>query len=114
MDAHSNTQTIDTILKTVMRCAKQRGRTLGDIQHRWSQVVGTKLSKHSKPVSLRHGLLVVDVDQPGDNYALSLRKQELLEQLQGVAEGAVKELLLRPGMIKAKQPPRKIKRSLNK
>ena len=112
MDTRCDTQAIDVILKSVMGGAKERGQAITDIQNRWSKIVGGQLAKHSKPVSLRRGLLVVNVDRPGDNYTLSLRKQELLEQLQEVAEEAVRELVIRPGTINAKQVRRKIKRSI--
>lgn len=102
-NVRSANQNIDTILKTVMRGAKQRGQIITNIQQRWSKIVGAQLAEHSKPISLQRGLLIVSVDRPGDNYTLSLRKQELLKQLQEVAEGAVKELVMRPGEVKAKR-----------
>lgn len=113
MDKHSEPVNINTLLKSVLSGAKERTQVITDIQNRWTKVVGGQLAKHSKPVSLRRGLLVVNVDRPGDNYTLSLRKQELLHQLQEVAEGLVKELVIRPGTINTKPVSRKTKLSVN-
>ena len=73
---------IGDILKTVF--AKiESGKTLTreDVQERWTTVVGTTASKHTRPATLRKGVLTVFVDSSGWMQEMSLRKRKVLKQL---------------------------------
>ena len=93
-------QSIEAILPAILRHAQRRYEVLSGIQRRWSRLVGKQLAAHSQPVSLRRGRLVVHVDQPGDGFMLSYRREPLLERLRATTKGSVKELVIRPGELR--------------
>ena len=88
---------LDTLLPVVLQRIGERYGALFEIQRDWIQLVGRKLAAHTKPVGLRHGALTVYIDRPGDGFALSYRKPELLERLRAATQGKVAELVIRPG-----------------
>ena len=98
------THRINTVLPDILRRAQQRSRALAVIQAQWGRLVGRALAAHTKPVSLRRGGLVIHADRPGDSFALSYQRQQLLEQLRvTVKEAAIEELIIRPGDVRAKR-----------
>ena len=95
---------INAVLPDILRHAQQRSRTLATIQAQWGRLVGRALAAHTKPVSLRKGRLVIHADRPGDTFALSYQRQQLLERLRVSAkEAAIEELIVRPGDVRAKR-----------
>ena len=54
---------------------------------RWAEIVGPQLATHARPLSLRSGVLVVGVDEPGWAAQLRYLETDLLERL-GDALGA--------------------------
>ncbi|MDQ1373660.1 MAG: hypothetical protein QOJ09_998 [Actinomycetota bacterium] len=46
-------------------------RTLGAVFGHWDDIVGPAVAAHARPVSLRDGILRVEVDEPG--WATQLR-----------------------------------------
>jgi predicted nucleic acid-binding Zn ribbon protein len=54
-----------------------------EIQTAWREIVGEFLAQHSNPVSMRDGVLVVQVIQPSVRYELDRSwKQSILRKLQ--------------------------------
>ena len=96
-----NEQSIKAILPAILRHAQRRYEVLSGIQQRWSRLVGKQLAAHSQPVSLRRGRLVVHVDQPGDGFMLSYRREQLLERLRTTTKGNIEELVIRPGELRS-------------
>jgi len=47
----------------------------------WERVVGPDVAAHARPVTLRDGVLVVDVDQPAWATQLNYLKADLLRQI---------------------------------
>ena len=92
-------QSIGSVVPAILRQARQRHGTLRAIQRRWGTLVGKRLARHTAPVSLRRGRLVIHVDRPGDNFELSYQKQELLQRLKTTTQERVEELVIRPGEI---------------
>lgn len=90
-------QTIRAVIPAVLKGAKERQRSIGAIQRRWAGLVGRRLARHSRPVSLWRGRLVVHVDQPGDSFELSYQRDRLIERLRTLVKGPVEELVIRSG-----------------
>ena len=90
---------LSAILPEVLRESAARQRPLAAIRREWRRAVGPDLASHTKPVSLRRGRLVVHVEAPGDSYALSYRRAEVLARLKKHTKEQVEELVIRAGEI---------------
>ncbi len=97
--AGPDAQRIGAVIPNLLRRVEQQHQTLFAVQARWDRLVGKRLAAHTKPVSLRHGRLVVVVDHPGDGFALSYQRSQLLERLQTATNGKVQEIVIRPGTV---------------
>jgi len=67
---------------------------------RWPEVVGRDLAAHTSPVGVRHGVLVVQADDPAYGQALEWDERGVLGRLAGVVgEGVVTglQVRIRPG-----------------
>jgi predicted nucleic acid-binding Zn ribbon protein len=63
---------------------------------RWPEVVGRDLAAHTQPVGVRHGILVVQADDPAYGDSLAWRERELVQRLAVVlGEGVVTGLQVR-------------------
>lgn len=58
--------------------------TLGAVFARWPEVVGEGLAAHTKPLSMRDGVLLVAVDDPAWAPELRFLEPRLLERLGAV------------------------------
>lgn len=85
------------LLPGALREAAAAHKPLQLIQRRWGRLVGKSLRTHSRPVSLRRGRLIVQVDRPGDSYTLAFERPRLIKRLHALTEGRVEELIVRPG-----------------
>ena len=90
---------IGAVIPEVLRQTRRQHGPLFAIQRRWARLVGKSLAKHTKPVSLRRGRLVVHVDRPGDSFTLSYQRARLIARLQGVTQGHLEEIVLRHGEL---------------
>ena len=88
---------LDALIPAVLQRMGERHGALFEIQRDWSRLVGRRLAAHTKPIGLRRGVLTVHIDRPGDGFALSYRKPELLERLRAATQGKVEEIVIRPG-----------------
>ena len=93
-------QRIDVVVSRVLEETTKQHGALFAIQRRWKRLVGRALAAHTRPVSLRQGKLVVHVDRPGDGFALSYQRTQLLEQLRAAAKKPVEDIVIRPGDVK--------------
>ena len=100
MAASQVPQRIDAVVSNVLKQTTKEHGALFAIQRRWKRLVGKALAAHTKPVSLRRGRLVIHVDRPGDGFALSYQRTQLLEQLQAMAKKGVEDIVIRPGDVK--------------
>ncbi len=94
---------IDSLIPHVLKRVEERHRPLVTIQQGWAGWVGKRLAAHTRPVSLQRGRLVVYADRPGDNFALSYQRAQLLEQIQAATEARVEEIVIRPGDVTTKK-----------
>ena len=67
-----------------------------EIQAAWREIVGDFLAEHSLPVSVRDGVLIVQVIQPAVRYELERSwKRNILRKLQARFQKAVREVRFR-------------------
>ena len=97
-----NGELLDKILKKVFRKLKKIGRfTQEEIGGFWVGAAGEDAGKHSRVVSIRRGVLFVNVDDSSWLYELTLKKKELKIALGEKLKGKVlKDIRFRIGEIK--------------
>ena len=88
---------LGSIISKVLQSSEREHRPLHIIQREWTGLVGKALAEHTKPVSLRHGRLMVHVDQPGDGFALNYQRARLLKLLRMKTGCTVEEIVIRAG-----------------
>lgn len=71
-------------------------RETNSLLTRWPEVVGRDLAAHTEPVGVRHGILVVQADDPAYGDNLAWKERELVHRLALVlGEGVVTGLQVR-------------------
>lgn len=93
-------QAIRSVIPLVLKRTRDRQRSIRTIQRRWTGLVGQRLARHSRPVNLWRGRLVVHVDQPGDSFELNYQRDRLLERLRTLVKGGIAELVIRSGDLR--------------
>ena len=93
---------IGAVLPGLLKRAAQQHGPLFLVQRRWPRFVGKALARHTRPVSLRRGRLVVYADHPGDAYALNYRRPALVARLHAATRGKIEELVIRAGEVRGK------------
>lgn len=64
----------------------------------WDRAVGMEISKHTKPIYVRDGRLVVVTDDSVWMNELSLLKERIIEKLNSIiGENIIKDILFRMG-----------------
>jgi predicted nucleic acid-binding Zn ribbon protein len=82
------------------RVAKRLGaptaKALSGLFQQWDEMVGAGIAAHTKPVSLKRGVLVVDVDSNAWATQLRYMTADLVAKCcEELGEGAVKQIELR-------------------
>jgi predicted nucleic acid-binding Zn ribbon protein len=73
---------IGDIVKSVFaRLENERTFSKEDIEDQWKTMVGASGANHSRPASLRKGVLTVFVDSSGWMQEMSMQKRKILKQL---------------------------------
>lgn len=90
-------QSLGALIPGVLQHVEREHSALAQVQKAWRGVAGSKLSRHTKPVSLRRGRLVVAVADPGDNYVLRFERARIVGRLRQLTGGKVEEMVVRPG-----------------
>jgi len=57
------------------------------IEKAWGKVAGKKAAKHTRVSSLRSGRLIIEVNESGWIYQLTLKKQEIIGKLKKALKG---------------------------
>lgn len=71
-------------------------RETNSLLTRWPEVVGRDLAAHTQPVGVRHGVLVVQADDPAYAEHLAWQERQLIPRLATVlGEGVVTGLQVR-------------------
>jgi len=93
---------IEDIVKNVIGKMSGAGR-LGkeEIEKMWEEAAGQAAAKHSKPVSLKRAILIVNVDGSSWLYELTTKKRDIIKRLGPEGAGrSIKDIRLRIGDIK--------------
>jgi len=90
------------IIKTVIKALGPGGRiSEEEMAGAWEEAVGAQAATHTRPVALRRGELIVNVDGSSWLYELTLRKREVLEKLASRLKGRkLKNIRFRIGELK--------------
>ena len=73
---------VSEIVKAVFaRLENEKTFSKEDIEERWKELMGPAGAKHSRPASLRKGMLTVFVDSSGWMQEMSMQKRKILKQL---------------------------------
>ncbi len=90
-------QRIKSVVEEVMGKLTEKGG-VGQIRESWQDLFGEDTAKHSVPVSIRKGKLLVLVDSSVWLQHLTIKKREILEKLNQVPlSRPVKEIRFRQG-----------------
>ena len=72
------------------------GPALVDLMRRWPAVVGEQVAAHSKPLSLRHGVLTIAADEPAWGAQLCWLEADLRARLDtALGAGVVNRVAVR-------------------
>ena len=92
-------QRIKSVVEEVMGKLTEKGG-VGQIRELWQDLFGEDTAKHSVPVSIRKGKLLVLVDSSAWLQHLTIKKREILEKLsQAPLSKPVKEIRFRQGKV---------------
>lgn len=96
------TAPIQGILKKLLKKLGRKDRlTEEDLLGAWEEVVGAQAAAHSRPVSLRRSRLAVNVDDSGWLYELTLKKKDVITELEGRLKGRrLKDIRFRIGEVR--------------
>lgn len=84
----------------VLSGMKRELLTEEEMERRWRSAAGKKAARHSRPVSLKRGILRVNVSGSSWLYELTLKKKKIVGKLAGKMKGkAVKEIRFRIGEV---------------
>ena len=71
----------------------QSGLAEGEVFFKWDEIVGQEIAKHSEPIEIKNGKLLIKCSSTAWATQLNLVKNELLQTIQRIAP-AIKELEL--------------------
>jgi len=97
----SSLEALEHIIKKAMDGLGPKKRlTQEEIASVWQEAVGARAGKHTKPVSFKKTSLIINVDDSGWMYELTIKKKEILKKLEGKLKGKkLKEIRFRIGEI---------------
>jgi len=101
-DPPGGEKSIEGVLGNILKALKTKGRpTEEEMFDCWEKAVGVEASRHSKPQTLKGGILTVNVDSSGWLYQLTTQKKGVLERLAGkLGSKKIKDVRFRIGDIK--------------
>lgn len=101
-------QKLDSILREVLREGPlSAGLREQEVLGRWSRIVGEKIARHSAPLALRDGVLLVQVESSVWAQELTLLKPRIQRALEAeLGPDRVKEIRFRSGRIEARETSR--------
>lgn len=72
----------------------------GILEAAWTKAIGEAGAKHSKPIDIKEGVLVVHVDSSSWLHKLTMEKAGIMQRVRAeLGEGPVKDIKLRIGEI---------------
>ncbi len=77
-----------------------RGPQAGSVSAAWAKAAGEDGMKHTKPVDIRDGVLIIHVDSSGWLHKLTMERIRLLSKIkEAIGEDLVRDIKLRIGEI---------------
>jgi len=58
----------------------RKGELYSGFGHSWKAIAGTRLGEHSRPVDIRHGILIVETEHQGWMQLLQIQQDRILEE----------------------------------
>jgi hypothetical protein len=58
-----------------------KGASYSGFGRAWKSIAGTRLGEHSRPVDIRHGILIVEAEHQGWMQLLQLQQDRILEEI---------------------------------
>ncbi|MFA6141993.1 MAG: DUF721 domain-containing protein [Candidatus Omnitrophota bacterium] len=94
--------TIEEIVKNVIKKMSGGSRPgKEEIEKMWGEAAGEAATKHSRPVSLKRSVLVVNVDGSSWLYELTTKKRDIIKKLGLGSPGrSIKDIRFRIGEVK--------------
>ena len=75
---------IESIVKKVIKNLSAKGRiTEEEINKAWETAAGPEAARHSRPISIRKSVLLVNVGNSSWLYELTTKKRDILKKLEG-------------------------------
>ena len=94
-------ESLGALLKNVVSGLGKRRLTQEEIHGAWKDAVGKRASSHTRPVALKRGVLVVNVDGSAWLYELTLKRREILKKLDSKIKGnKIRGMRFRIGEVK--------------
>ena len=91
----------DLIGSVIKKLGAKTRFTEEEIKSAWEEAVGEAAARHTKPVSLRKAILLINVDNSGWLYELAIKKKKILKKLEeSNSNKKIKDVRLRIGEIK--------------
>ncbi|MEW6008284.1 MAG: DUF721 domain-containing protein [Candidatus Omnitrophota bacterium] len=88
----------ESIQNIIKRINLGQHNTTKKILDKWKNLVGNSCAKHSEPVQLRNGILIINVDSSAWMYMLRLKKAQVLDKLKKI-DNELRDIRLRIGKI---------------
>ena len=60
----------------------QKGELYAGFGRAWKAIAGARLGEHTRPVDIKHGLLIVEAEHQGWMQLLQLRQDSILDEIQ--------------------------------
>lgn len=90
----------DILKGIISRLEKDRGGEGPGVLEAWKKAVTAGAAKHTRPVSLKAGRLVVHVTDSSRLYNLTLEKQKIIRKLNGyLKKKKIKEIRFKIGEV---------------
>jgi hypothetical protein len=81
--ADSRIKSVSEILSTFFdKEIVSRAEGYASFSKAWRSIVGTRLSDHSRPIDIRHGILIVETDHQGWTQLLLLKQDKILKDIE--------------------------------
>ena len=98
----STPQPIGDVLKNVVeKLSQAKKKGIFEVLSAWPALVGKEFSRHTRPASLKKGVLLVSVDESAWLYQANFQKEKLLKALKKkIGAGKVRKIQFRIGNIR--------------
>ncbi|MCX7028047.1 MAG: DUF721 domain-containing protein [Spirochaetes bacterium] len=80
--ADSRIKSVSDLLLTFFdRETAAKGESYSNFRSAWRGIAGQRLAEHSRPVDVRHGILIVETEHQGWGQLLQLQQEKMLDEI---------------------------------